>query len=311
MTKSNDPLEHAIRAQLDRDAAGVDADAMLARVKANRTAELPSRRAWLRWAGVGVGTVVAAGVGGVLFFNPTQTPQLAAAEQLIEEAKTVHTAPVDRCYELRSEWELPLLRRLQIPSVAQKFKIWTRGEQFWIEPISENSHFIMGQDSQGRIWFALNRKRGLVYEPSEQTEPLTKLCELLSLRAVHTLGELLEQFTMFRKDQGQPGEPIRIEAKIRPSWINRNPRFREIALELDANTKEIQKATFKRQVNNEPAALLSFKLLATGTQHDRAYEVRGHLDDDGEIWDRTDPTRLDLRAKFRDEFLKRFQNRTK
>jgi hypothetical protein len=309
MNPTDDSLERGIRAHLDREAAQVDASAMLNRVRAKATPQSLDRRAWLRWASVGAGATVAASVGAVLFFNPMNPPQLAAAEQLLEEAKTAHTQPTDRCYEVTSEWELPFLRRLQVSAVSKKFRVWTRGERFWVEPLGESVPYVMGQDSTGRIWFALNRKRGLIYEPTEVGEPLARLCELLSLRAVQTLSEILEQFTVLRKDRGQPGETIQIEAKIRPSWLNRNPRFREISIELDPTTKLIQKAEFKRQINDEPAALLAFRLLESGTQPDAAYEVTGHLDADAEVWDHKDPTRQDRRAKFRDEFLKRFQNR--
>jgi hypothetical protein len=307
MTRPNDPLDDAIRSHLDREAARVDARAMLERVKGKHPV---TRRAWLRWAaGVGTGAAVAAGVGGVLFFNPTAAPQLAAAEQLVEEAKAAHAVPADRHYELVTEWDAPILRKLQIPAVAKRFKVWTRGEQFWVEAQAEGQPFIMGQDAGGRIWFALSRKRGLVYEPTEIGEPLARLCELVSLRAVQTLGDVLEQFTMYRKDKGRPGELIRIEATIRPSFLNRNPRFREIAIDLDPETKLIRRAAFKRQVNGEPAAGLAFTLLGVGDQPADAYDVRGHLDADADVWDRKD--RMDRRSKFRDEFLKRFQNRVK
>lgn len=302
----NDPIEDAVRDHLEREAARVDAAAMLARV---RNPAVPNRRAWLRWSAGIAGGALAAGVAGILFFNPTQPPQLAAAEQLVQEAKEAHSVVADRLYSLVTENEVPVLRRLQIPPLSKSYRIWTRGERFWIETAGDGPQYAAGQDAAGRIWFALSRKRGLIFDPNEVGEPLTKLCDLVSLRAVQTLGELLEQFSLLRKDTGQPGEPIRIEAKIRPSFLNRNPRFREIAMELDPATKLIQSASFKRQLEGEPAGSLTFTLLETATQPDDAYELRGHLDDDAEILDRKDPMRMDRRSKFRDEFLKRFQSR--
>ncbi len=301
-----DPIERAVRDHLDREAAGVDADAMLARV---RPVVSPSRRSWLRWTAGAAGGALAAGVAGTLFFNPAQPPQLAAAEQLVLESKTAHADAADRLYQLVTENEVPVLRRLQIPPLAKTYRVWTRGERFWIETVGDGPHYAAGQDAEGRIWFALSRKRGLLFEPGEVGEPLARLCDFVSLRAVQTLGELLEGFTLLRKDSGQPGEPIRIEANIRPSFLNRNPRFRKIALELDPATKLIQSASFQRQVEGEPAASLTFTLLDAAAQPVAVYELRHHLDADAEVLDRKDPWRLDRRSKFRDEFLKRFQPR--
>ncbi len=300
-----DPIERAVRDHLDREAAGVDADAMFVRVRPAQA----SRRAWLRWTAGAAGSALAAGVAGVIFFNPAQPPQLAAAEQLVRESKDAHSAAADRLYQLVTENEIPVLRRLQIPPLAKTYRVWTRGERFWIETVGDGPHYAAGQDSEGRIWFALSRKRGLLFEPGEVGEPLARLCDFVSLRAAQTLGEILEGFTMLRKDSGQPGEPIRIEANVRPNFLNRNPRFRRIVLELDPVTKLIQTASFQRHMEGEPAAALNFTLLDTAPQPDSVYELRYHLDADAEVLDRKDPWRLDRRSKFRDEFLKRFQPR--
>jgi hypothetical protein len=303
-----DPIERAVREHLDREAAGVDAGAILARI---RPTVVPSRRSWLRWTAGFAGGALAAGVAGVLLMNPAQPPQLAAAEQVVSEAKDAHAIAGDRLYKLVTENEIPVLRRLQIPPLAKTYRIWTRGERFWIETAGDGPQYAAGQDSAGRIWFVLSRKRGLIFDEGEVGEPLTRLCDLVSLRAVQTLGEVLEHFSLWRKDSGLPGEPIRIEATIRPHVLNRNPRFREISIELDPSTKLIQKATFRRQLDGEPAGSLAFELLDTAPQPDSVYELRGHLDSDAEILDRRDPWRLDRRSKFRDEFLKRFQPRPK
>jgi hypothetical protein len=303
-----DPIERVVREHLDREAAGVDAGAILARV---RPVVEPSRRSWLRWTAGAAGGALAAGIAGVLFLNPEQPPQLAAAEQLVREAKTAHADAADRLYQLVTENEIPVLRRLQIPPLAKTYRVWTRGERFWIETVGDGPHYAAGQDSQSRIWFALSRQRGLLFEPGEVGEPLARICDFVSLRAVQTLGEILEGFTMLRKDAGQPGESIRIEANIRPNFLNRNPRFRRIVLELDPTSKLIQSASFQRQVDGEPAASLTFTLLDAAPQPDTVYELRHHLDVDAEILDRKEPWRLDRRSKFRDEFLKRFQPRPK
>ena len=309
MNEANDhPLDAILRNHLDRAAGTVDGATMLRQIRESEKA-IP-RRSWLKWAGVGVGTAVAASVGGFVFFGNTPT-SLAAAEQIVSEAKIAHALPTDRCYEVSTDWEPLLFRRLQLPAISRKHKLWTRGDQFWIETNGDGAKWAMGQETGGKIWFAISRKRGLVYEPSEAGEPLARFCDLVSLRVVSTLSELLEQFTLYRKDTGQPGEAIRIEADLKPSFLNRNPRFRTVKLELDPITKIVQRAEFQRQLNGEPVGTLRFTLLETANQPDEMYTLLGHLDADHEVFDRKDPARQDRRTKFRDEFLKRVQQRIK
>lgn len=303
----SDPLQRAIRDHLEREAETVDAVEMLARVR--KTAS--PRRTWKRLTAGLAGGALAAGVALVLLLNPAQAPQLAAADQIVREARDAHAQATDRHYELQTENDLPPQRRTQFPLLSRTYTIWTRGERFWLETIDDGPHYTAGQDAEGRIWFVLSRKRGLLFDANEVGEPLARFCDLLSLRAVQTLSELLDGYTLLRKDRGQPGEPIRIEATIRPSFLNRNPRLREILMELDPETRLIQYARLKRQLEGEFSSRLTFTLLEKAQQPDSAYELRGHLDPDAEILDRKDPARMDRRSKFRDEFLKRFQNRAK
>ena len=52
--------------------------------------------------------------------------------------------------------------------------------------------------------------------------------------------------------------------------------LRRVELELDPDTKAIRSAVLTRQLNGEIVGTLTFTLLETATQPDRAYEVRGH-----------------------------------
>jgi hypothetical protein len=120
---------------------------------------------------------------------------------------------------------------------------------------------------------------------------------------------LLSQFKLFRKDGGQPGEPIRIEAEIQPGFLVRNPKFHAIKLELDPETKAVREAAFERKFNGEVVGRMRFKLMESANRAAADYDVRGHLDADADIVDRKD--RNDRRAKFREEFLKRVQAKVK
>jgi hypothetical protein len=285
---------------------------VLAGVK-GRSRAVPTRRGWLRLAaGVGAGAAVAAGLGGLYFFGqaPLATPARAAtAEELVREAKDVHARPADRCYDVTAEWTPALFQRLQLRPIVHTSRLWTRGDQFWIESGPDGAKTAWGQDADGRVWVALNRKQGLTYEPAEAGEPVARYCNLMSLRVVSTLAEVLEKFELLRKDGGAPGEPVRIEATVRPSFLNRNPVFRSVALTLDPDTKVVRRAVLTRQANGETVATLTFTLVDTAPQPDESYGPRGHLDPDAEVLDGRDRRWFDRRARLRDEFLRRIQGR--
>jgi hypothetical protein len=284
---------------------------VLAGVK-GRSRPVTTRRGWLR--AVGAGAAVAAGLGGLYFFGetpPVATARAATAEELVREAKDAHAGPTDRCYAVTAEWEPALFQRLKLRPIVRQSRLWTRGDQFWIESGADGATVAWGQDAGGRVWVALNRKQGLVYDPSEVGEPVSRYCNLMSLRVVSTLAEVLDRFEMLRKDGGSPGEPIRIEATVRPTFRNRNPRFGSISLTLDPVTKVIRQAVLTRQANGETVATLTFALTDAAPQPDESYDLRGHLDPGAEVFDGADSGRPDRRNRFRDEFLRRVQGRLK
>jgi hypothetical protein len=307
---NDERIDGLIRKHLDREAANVDADALWRRLQERRQVSL-SRRAWFRRAlAIGGGAAIAAGVGGILFFGPA-TPQamaLASAEELIAESRTAHSQPTDRLYEVTTEWDPAILKRLQVPNAARGYRVWTRGDLYWIQPI-DDANWSMGQDASGKLWFTFNRKRGMVYETSEVGEPLLRYLELVSLKLASTLGELLADYKLLRKDGGQPGEPIRIEAEIKPNLLVRNPRFHAIKLELEPETKAVREASFERKYQGETVGRMRFKLLKVDSLDAKVYDVRGHVDADADVVDRKDALKGDRRAKYREEFLKRLQSR--
>jgi RNA polymerase sigma-70 factor (ECF subfamily) len=97
-----------------------------------------------------------------------------------------------------------------------------------------------------------------------------------------------------------------------------NPRFRQVELELDPETKVIRSAVLRREVNGETVGTLTFTLVETANLPDDRYDLRGHLDSDAEFLDckpngkAPGPPQLEQRrARLRDEFLKRMQGRFK
>jgi hypothetical protein len=317
------PIDAAVRAHLDAEAATVDARAVLARVKAAQAHAVPvsHRRPWLRRIAVGSGIAIAASLlVGLFLTGNTPVPEKAlSAEELIQAAKAVHeSAPTDRCYDVAADWELvPFQARFRFPPFTRKAKVWTRGDQFvLLSAVDDGPQWAWGQEPSGRVWLAPTRRHAVVFDKDELNEPLARFCELMSLRLVSTLGELLEKYDLFRKDGGTPGELVRIEATIRPGFVPQL-RFRKVELDLDPATKVVRRAVLHRYLAGEPVGTLTFTLADAGTKPDDFYGVRGHVDANAVIHDGRPlpnppaPPPPNPRSKLVGDLMKRLQNRGK
>ena len=238
-------------------------------------------------------------------------PDGAASNRLNE---WVLASPADRCYEIDANWEATALqRRFPFRPIARKAKVWTRGDQFFVQSrFEDGAEWKWGQEQSGRVWIAPNRKRVLIFEADELAEPLARFCDLMSLRLVSTLAELLEKYDLHRLDSGKPGEAIRIDATFRPQPNNPFPRFGRVELELDPITKMVRNAVLHREVMGDSLGSINFKLLEVGSLPSELYEYRGHVDANAERMYAPVPPKgpqppIDPRAKFREEWLKRWQ----
>lgn len=324
MTPNPDhPIDRAVRAHLDAEAARVDARAVLARVKAARVDAVPAshRRGWLRWVPVGGAAIAACLLIGLFLTGNTPAPdRTLSAEELVVEAKAAHEAgAIDRCYDVAADWDItPFVKRFAFGPPVRHGQVWTRGDQFvMLSAVDDGPQWAWGQEPSGRVWLAPTRRHAIVFDKDELNEPLARFCDLMSLRLVSTLGELLQKFDLFRKDGGGPGEPVRIEATLRPGLVPM-ARFRRVELELDPVSKVVRKAVLHRYLNGESVGTLAFTLSDSAPQPDEFYGVQGHVDPgavihDGRPLPNPPPPQLPAnpRNKFVGELMKRLQNRGK
>ncbi len=318
----HDPLDSAVRSHQAAAAAKVDAAVVLAGVKRRQAAERARAagvRRVVRWATLGAAAVAACLLVGLFLTGNTPVPQkeasAASAAELIQEAKAVHEAtPTDRCYQVTADWDLKVgMPRLPATRSA---RVWTRGDQFVVlSDIEDGPPWAWGQQADGRVWLAPNRMHAVVFDKDEVNDPLARFCELMSLRLVSTLGEVLEKYELFRKDGGQPGEPIRIEAKLRPA-VFPAARFRQVELELDPDTKAVRSAVLYRYLNGQPEGKIQFTLIETATQPADFFTLEGHTADGRRVHDGKPmpmppprPPPPDPRAKLREELMKKWQQR--
>jgi len=315
----DDPIDATVRSHLDDEAGKVDAARVLAGVKQRQAAAQNRVRVFrrvVRWASLGVAATAACLLVALfLTGNTAVPPKQASAAELLQEAKTVHeSTATDRCYQVSADWDLkPGMPRIPTTRSAT---VWTRGDQFVVlSAVEDGPPWAWGQQADGRVWLAPNKMHAIVFDKDELNDPLARFCEMMSLRLATTLGEMLEKYDLFRKDSGQPGEPIRIEAKLRPGLFP-GARIRQVELELDPDTKTVRTAVLHRYLNGVYEGKISFTLVETATKPTDFYTLDGHTSPRRVIHERKPfvgpPPPLpppNPRANFRDELLKKWQNR--
>lgn len=320
----SDPLDDAVRSHLDAEAGKVDALRVLAGVKQRQSRRTVVLRRTFRWVSLSAAAVAACLLIGLFLTGNTPAPDKQAsakpsAAELVQEAKAVHeTNALDRCYQVQADWDLkPGMPR--IPP-TRNATVWTRGDQFVVlSAVEDGPPWAWGQQADGRVWLAPNKLHAIVFDKDELNDPLARFCELMSLRVVTTLGEVLEKYDLFRKDDGEPGEPIRIEATLRPGLFPL-ARFRQVELELDPDTKAVRSAVLHRYLNGMYEGKMSFTLTETAAKPADFFTLEGHtaprrIVHDGKPMLNPPPPPLppppNPRAKLREELLKKWQQRGK
>ncbi len=303
------PVDDFVRQHLDREAATVDARAVLRRVHPVPAVEpARTRRLVWRWAagiGVGAGAVAAACLLIVFGGGTPPAAHAATAAELVRDAKAAHSDATDRLYDVKVDRAAPPSRREPVPPfwpLLRDGRVWTRGEQFWFDsPLPDGRHGTFGRDGQGRVWVAVAPRLGLLYSPDETGEPLARVCNLMSLRGPTLMADMLDHYDLSREDAA-PGEPLKVRATFRGPGPGEFAATR-ISLELDPATKAVRKAVQERLAGGEAVATFTFTLRETGRQPDAAYELRGHLDANARV---VGPKDLPARDRARGEWLGRF-----
>ncbi|MBA4067799.1 MAG: hypothetical protein C0501_29695 [Isosphaera sp.] len=302
-TDDRHPIDDLVREHLDREAAGVDAARVLARVRA---APAAPRRRLPRWVGpfaLGLGVGAAAAAALVLLTpdppapNPVVVvPQSPAPAELVRAAVTVHSDDTDRRYEVKVERgdlaalarRFPHLPPPQYHELVRDSTLWVRGEQFWVDPGPDAKTRAWGRDRDGRVWVALGPRLGVQFAREEAGDPIARLCDQMSLRVPTLAAEMLDGYELSREDGPDGGESVvRIAGVLRePGREYATPR---VWLEIDPRTKVIRKAVQKRVVFGEAVGTFTYTLQETAKLPDSLYDVRGHLDPGARVWDARNP----------------------
>ncbi len=299
------PIDDLVREHFEREETAVDAPRMLARVQAAR--QHGTRRPRGRWlmlgaaliAGIGIGAVAAVLVlinasGPTLPGLQSNEARASTPAELVRGMFLAHSDNTDRLYDVKVELGNTSLIAKKHPflpapahfTLIKDSKLWVRGNQFWIDPGPDTRPMCWGRDRDGRVWIVLNQRLGLQYAHDEDNDPVTRLCNLMSLRVPMLAAEMLDGYELSRSDANGPDAPIRVVGTIR-----NNPHdiaVSHVTLELDPRTKVIRKAIQKRTVGNDLIGAFTYTLIETGRKPDSQYELRGHLDAGSRILDAKD-----------------------
>lgn len=290
---SAERLDDLVRGSLQRAADAIDPRPMFVRIFAEldapaRTIEplvrvpLPrwsrpsyvSRQAWVLLAGLVL--VV------VLSMTPTSSA-LPRVEALVRDSQAVHRQPVDRCYlvEVRKEAGWP--RPADEPPV-KRTRLWTRGDQFWMESAEPNQAWKLGRDESGGWWLTWANRRGLRLDANEVPPWLQIFGDVNAMQLDTLLSDVLKHFEL-KRDAGPGGTTTILHATLRPkAW---HPWLHRAILELDRETKVLRRVVLHRVRMGVPLATSTYTLIDTGTQPDANYRLEGHLFSPYEVFSRS------------------------
>jgi hypothetical protein len=273
----HDQIERLVREHLDSQAETVDGAEMLRRVQAGRLAPQGVIRVRTKWTAVkkwSWGLAAAAAVLLAISLGLNLGPNQANAEEMLREAQQVHALPIDRCYQVTIAADPALLEKFPFLSPHRETRLWTRGDQFWIESVHANRPWAWGRDMQGRVWFALLPRLALRFSPQDVPEPLAHACDIRSVRLETLLRDVLCDFDVSWTET--TGRRQTIRATPKPGHGTRT--LRGATLRINPQTRVVEELILQRQLGGLPLTTATFELVETGTQPDEAYQLEGHVE---------------------------------
>lgn len=303
------PIDELVREHLEHEEATVDAPRMLARVRASRRSAPRRSRGWLMMAsglitGIGIGGAVAALV--LINLTPPKPPgplphevSTATPAELVRGVFLAHSDDSDRLYDVKVELgnvsqiakKYPFVPAPAHFTLIKDSKLWVRGNQFWIAPVGDPRCW--GRDRDGRVWFVFFDHRGAQFglqygrdEENDPKAPVTRLCNLMSLRIPTLAAEMLDEYELTRSEATGPEAPVRVVGKCRNH--TRDVAVSQVTFDLDPRTKVIRKAVQRRTIGNDLVGTFTYTLIETGRLPDSTYELRDHLEPGGRVFDARD-----------------------
>jgi hypothetical protein len=216
----------------------------------------------------------------------------ASARTWLVESRRIHQLAFDRCYVVDTNIE-DLVSKNDVNAkktdidpkrrpgrlaraVGRVDRLWTRGDQFYIESSNDKHRWVWGMDGTGAVWLTLDSKLGLKLEPNEVPPWMETLTDTLSMRIDTLLDEVLMDFEL----SWEPSEAQSSTRTVKATAPrNRLRRIREVRLEIDRETKVVLKISIDRINRMDARTTTVFTLAATEAQPDSRYQIEGHLEE--------------------------------
>ncbi|MCX7666076.1 MAG: hypothetical protein N2112_11070 [Gemmataceae bacterium] len=284
------PIDRLVRHDAEARAARVDAQALLLRVRqkldSSTRSPAPSRSRSLVVKTLGWGLATALTIAATIlvgWFLPSDTAQ-AKTELLVHEVEVAYAeTPIDRCYEIETQWETEFKGRYPWLLAPKKARLWTRGDRFLLElDQPDGRKFTYGRDEAGNLWFAPNKKIGFIFRADETGEGITRIAELYSMQMDSLLKDLQTGYQLRQEPISDPPNRVKIFANRRGQ--NPNPGLRFISLQLEKKSKTIELLEIRRKMQSGEVHTVSYKHTEDRQLPDQRYQLAGQLDPDARIF---------------------------
>lgn len=281
------PLDRLVRARLDADAQDVDAEALLARVRArlaenSPTPAAPARPARRRRWGLLVPVAAAASVMAAFFLMRPGEDIQASPARMIEEAKKTHSQGLDRCYRVRFDLAPEISKRYPFLAPSNEETLWTRGDQFWVAP-SFTGRGAWGRDARDRVWVVPVPRVGVVFEPAELPPALDEVLKVRSLQLPTLLDDVLNNCDLefLPAEPDTPPNVRRIRAT--PKADAPAGTLKRAVIEVEQQAHVVRRLVLERVVAGADLVTVTFTLTETRTLDAGVYEVSAHVADDAAL----------------------------
>lgn len=268
-----EPIDRWVRESLDRSAQEVDAERILAGVRA-RLAQTPPRsglRSLRRW---GLRLAVAAALALAVFWGWSLWPRTVSAETLVEQVLIKEREQaLDRCYFVSFQVDKGQLERDWLVPVQPQARLWTRGDRFFIESAKRPTFGAWGRDETGQVWVAPFAQLGARFDKDHVPSPLRQACDVFSMDVPTLLSEVLTHFELQRETA--PRELVQI-LRAEPKHGHEPKTLRAARLEIDTQHNTLNRLVLTRSFKSVTVTT-TFELAETRTQPDEHYRLENHL----------------------------------
>lgn len=299
---SDDEIEALVLRHLEREAESIDPRPLLQRIRDGATSQpdadamgdvgsqaprahtlRPGRgRRFAAWRSFAYGASAAAAVVLVCLFALQSTGGVSAAA-VVQQALHIHALPIDRCYVV--EVQRRGYEGANLVPVTRTDRLWTRGDQFFLESTNVEHRWAWGRDEFGAVWTTTGRKTGLKLEPDEIPAWLDTSCDILSMHLETLLADVLRDFHLTWDRRAASEGTIVVDAVGNPhrahAWL------KDARLEIDAETKVLRKVVVRRWDRQRRLVTVTYTLAGMESQPDGSYQLERRLEEPAVIYSRT------------------------